>query len=193
MIVAAGSSDSSGKPERSSAAKNVTVISSAAVPHPRQEDVVSGSAANSAVRVDPREDSRFRIFVIDTGQHSVASKVLRENFALLQDVNRNDPAYYLDRDKSADLLSRHTRLIGRDPIIMVQDMHAGRRREADRAHGFRVHLGLLRKEQDVLAALQMFTRFLRSHCAAKNLEIEAREKLVAEGFPAAIEIVRGNR
>lgn len=189
MIAAAGSSDSSGKPERSSAAKNVTVISSAAVRHPGQEDMVSESAANSAVR----EDSRFRIFVIDTGQHSVASRVLRENFALLQDVNRNDPAYYLDRDKSADLLSRHTRLIGRDPIIMVQDMHAGRRREADRAHGFRVHLGLLRKEQDVLAALQMFTRFLRSHCAAKNLEIEAREKLVAEGFPAAIEIVRGNR
>jgi hypothetical protein len=193
MFAAAGSSDSSGKPERSSAARNVTVISSVAVRHPRQEDMASGPVANSAVRVDPREDSRFRIFVIDTGQHPVASKVLRENFALLQDVNRNDPAYYLDRDKSADLLCQHTRLIGRDPIIMVQDMRASHQRNADRAHGFRVHLGLLRKEQDVLPALQMFARFIRSQRAAKNLGIEAREKLIAEGFPAPIEIVGGNR
>jgi hypothetical protein len=192
MIAATGSSDS-GKPERSSAAAKVTEINSAAVRHPRQQDGQPGPAANTAAGVDSREDSRFRIFVIDTGQRTVASKALRENFALLQDINPNDPAYYLDRDKSAELLSRHTSLIGRDPIIMVQDMPGVRRREADRAHGFRVHLGILRKEQDVLAALHMFARFLRSHSAAKNLEIEAREKLIAEGFPAAIEIVGGSR
>jgi hypothetical protein len=190
-MTAAKSSDCSGKPDRSSAARNLKVISSATGRLPRGEDTASGQAANIGVGVDPRQDSRFRIFVIDSGQNSIASKVLRENFALLQDVNPDDPTYYLDRDKSAELLSQHTTMNGRDPIVMVQDMHAGRRRDGDRARGFRVHLGLLRKEEDVLAALQMLARFLRSHSAAKNPEIDAREKLVAEGFPATIEIVGG--
>jgi hypothetical protein len=155
--------------------------------------MASRLAANTTARPAPREDSRFRIFVIDTGQHPIASKVLRENFALLQDINRDDPAYYLDHDKSADLLKKHPRLIGRDPIIMVQDVHPARQRSAGNVHGFRVHLGLARNEEDMLTALRMLARFLRSQTAAMNLQIETREKLVAEGFPAAIEIVNGNR
>lgn len=190
MIAASGSSDSSGKPERSSAARNATVISSAVVRHPRREGMASGPAANIAVGVDRREDSRFRMFVIDTDRNLVASKVLRENFALLLDINANDPAYYLDRDTSVDLLRQHTKLTGRDPIIIVQDMHPVS--QSGGAHGFRVHLGLLHKEREVLHALQMFARFMRKNNAAKNLDIEAREKLVREGFPGAIEIIGGH-
>jgi hypothetical protein len=196
MIARDGHSDSSGKPERPSAATKVTAISSAGVRRLHEEDMSSGLAANQTARSNPHEgprgDARFRIFVIDTGQHPIASKVLRENFALLQDINRDDPAYYLDHDKSADLLNKHPRLIGRDPIIMVQDVHPARQRSAESVRGFRVHLGLARNEEDILTALRMLARFLRSHSAAKNLQIETRDKLVAEGFPAAIEIVNGN-
>jgi hypothetical protein len=156
---------------------------------PPNEDSL-GSSAAKVKRVDPHEVSRYRIFVVDTGRNLVASKVLRENFGLLLDISPNDPAYYLDRDRSVELLRQHPTLTGRDPIIIVQDMHPVSR-SGGGARGFRVHLGLLHKEQEVLHALQMFAGFMRKNSAAKNLDIEAREKLVGEGFSGAIEIVGG--
>jgi hypothetical protein len=146
-------------------------------------------AAAKVKRVETPEVSRFRIFVVDTDRNLVASKVLRENFSLLLDINPNDPAYYLDRDRSVELLRQHPKLTGRDPIIIVQEMHPMSPGGGPR--GFRVHLGLLHKEQEVLHALKMFAGFMRKNSAAKNLDVEAREKLVREGFSGAIEIIGG--
>jgi hypothetical protein len=183
MIAALASSDSFERASAARAASSQKVI--------KINEAISGSAAAMVTRVDPNEVSRFRIFVVDTDQNLVASKVLRENFALLLDINPNDPAYYLDRDRSVDLLRQHTKLSGRDPIIIVQDMHPVSQSSGG-ARGFRVHLGLLHKERDVLHALQMFADFMRKNSAAKNLDIEAREKLVREGFSGAIEIIGGH-
>jgi hypothetical protein len=182
--------------ERASATRTpfsqkVIEISEASTRRTNPNEAILGPGAATVTGIDSHEVSRFRIFVVDTDQNLVASKVLRENFALLLDINPNDPAYYLDRDRSIDLLRQHTKLIGRDPIIIVQDMHPVRQ-SGGGAHGFRVHLGLLHKERDVLQALQMFARFMRKNSAAKNLDMEAREKLLREGFAGAIEIIGGH-
>jgi len=134
---------------------------------------------------------RFRIYIIDGGWHSVARKVLRENMVLLQDLTY-DPVYVLDKQRSVALLMQYRSMIGRDPIIIVHGLNelpqAG---QPDRVYGMRVHLGLLRKEQAVLAALQTLTNFLARFRRGDRLEYEIRRKLRMEGLTGVIEIVAG--
>ncbi|MGO9945104.1 MAG: hypothetical protein ACLPIC_20420, partial [Rhodoblastus sp.] len=51
------------------------------------------------------------------------------------------------------------------------------------------HLGLLRQEDQVLRALQMFARFLRTHRAANDLDKVVRQTLHKQGLSGAIEIM----
>jgi hypothetical protein len=185
------SSDPSDRPERSASSKDVTVISGGAAGEPREEETMGASAETIVAHVDPPADSRFRIFVIDSGWNSVASKVLKENLDLFLDLNREEPTYFLGRDVSVALLRQYDSLIGRDPIIIVHDMHVIRESGSDGVHGLRLHLGLLQNEVQVLEGLKMFARFLRTHRAAKHLEAEVRGKLILEGLAGAIQIIGG--
>ncbi|MGO9435011.1 MAG: hypothetical protein ACLPH3_06035 [Terracidiphilus sp.] len=191
MIEEVESSGSSNRPERSASSREVTVISGGAAGEPRQEETAGASAETIAAHVDPPAESRFRIFVIDSGWNSVASRVLKENLDLFLDLNREEPTYFLGRDVSVALLRQHESLIGRDPIIIVHDMQVIRKRGTDGVHGLRLHLGMLQTEAQVLTGLQMFARFLRTHREAKNLESEVRGKLMLEGLAGAIQIIGG--
>src|SRR5215469_10522864 len=73
---------------------------------------------------EPPTTSRFRIFIVDSGWISAARRVLHENFALIRDLQKNDPIYVLNREKSVEFMRRHGSRIGRDPIIAVHDMQA---------------------------------------------------------------------
>ncbi len=191
MIEEVESSGSSNRPELSASSREVTVISGGAAGEPRQEETAGASAETIAAHVDPPAESRFRIFVIDSGWNSVASRVLKENLDLFLDLNREEPTYFLGRDVSVALLRQHESLIGRDPIIIVHDMQVIRKRGTDGVHGLRLHLGMLQTEAQVLTGLQMFARFLRTHREAKNLESEVRGKLMLEGLAGAIQIIGG--
>jgi hypothetical protein len=182
------SSDPSHQHEQPVPSKRVTVISGGAAEHPRQEEI---AAETISKHVDPPQESRFRIFVIDTCWNSVASRVLRENLDLFFDLNREEPTYLLGRDVSVALLRQYESLIGRDPIIIVHDMQVIRDRGTDGVHGLRLHLGLMQTETQALTGLQMFARFLRTNRATKNLEAEVRGKLLLEGLAGAIQIVGG--
>jgi hypothetical protein len=133
--------------------------------------------------------SRFQIFVIDAGWHSPARKVLHENFAFLLDLQQGDPIYILDRQKSLAFLRSHPSLLGKGPIISVHDLNAIRESGTDGYHGFRLHLGLMRSEDQALLALQTFTRFLTTHRQSVDLEAEIRRDLRREGILGAIEII----
>ena len=151
----------------------------------------AGQTEAVSAQKGPHNDPRFRIFVIDTGWNSVARKVLQDNLALIRDFNEEELVYFLDRDKSIALLRRHSRLIGHDPIIAVHDLRAIHRRRVHHVHGFRLHLGLLRQEDQALRALQMFARFLRMNRSATDLEKVVRQNLHRQGLAGAIEIVGG--
>ena len=133
---------------------------------------------------------RFQIFIIDAGWNSAAHKVLRENFGLLRDLQKGDPIYVLSREKSIEYIRRnYADLVGKDPIIAVHDLDALGESGTAGFHGFRLHLGLLRTEEQALLALQTFSRFLGTHRQSVDLEAEIRRKLRREGIIGAIEII----
>ncbi len=156
----------------------------------------SDSADEPAPAVEPHTTAepgvagtgRFQIFIIDTGWHSVARKVLNENLALLRDLLREDPIYVLDRESSVQAMRRYNHLIGRDPLITVVDTRAAKHR-GGQPHGFHLSLGLLREEGGVLQALQSFSRFLASHRDCADIDAVVRQKFRREGIAGAMTIV----
>ena len=136
--------------------------------------------------------SRFRIFIVDSGWNSAARRVLHENFALIRDLQKDDPIYVLSREKSVEFMRRHGSRIGRDPIIAVHDMQALGKDGTVGFHGFRLSLGLLRTPEQALMGLQAFARFLVEHRNSADLEADIRARLRREGFTGAIEIAMQN-
>jgi hypothetical protein len=156
-----------------------------------QGEVNAGQVETIPAQAGAQKQVRFRIFVIDTRWNSVASRVLHENFAMIRDLNRDDEVYLLDRDMSVALLRHYPSQIGRDPIITVHDTHAIHRHRVHHTHGFRMHLGILYSEEQVLTALKMFVRFLSMHRTAKDLEKLVRQNLHRQGLAGIIEIMAG--
>ena len=160
-------------------------------PAGREEaSVIEPSAgAGQSARPDSA-GSRFQIFIIDTGWDSPAHHVLQRNFGLLRDLQKGEPIYVLSRDKSIEFIHRHRALlVGKDPIIAVHDLDALGSTGAARCHGFRLHLGLLRTEEQALLALKAFSRFLSANRQTRDLEAVIRAQLRREGFLGAIEII----
>jgi hypothetical protein len=137
---------------------------------------------------DSPAESRFRIFIVDSGWNSAARRVLIENFALIRELQKDDPIYVLSREKSVEFMRRHGSRIGRDPIIAVHDMQALGKGGTRGFHGFRLSLGLLRTPEQALLGLQSFTRFLVTHRNSADLEADIRARLRREGLTGAIEI-----
>ncbi len=158
---------------------------------PNGDQPGQAGASDAPAPTSPAKKPRFRIFVIDTGWNSVARKVLQDNVDLIREFNDEEEVYFLDRSQSIALLRQHSRLIGHDPIISVHDLRAIHRRRVHHVHGVRLHLGLLRQEDQALRALQMFARFLQMNRSAKDLEKVVRDNLHRQGLSGAIEIVGG--
>jgi hypothetical protein len=150
-------------------------------------DMAAAAERSHATAPEPR----LRIFVIDTGWNSVAGKVLRNNLSLFNDLTRDHPTYLVDRETSVKLVRRHQALVGRDPIISVHNLNALERRRGE-AHGFRAHLGLLRDEETILSALQLFAGFLSKYHNSEDFEARVRRMLRLEGLAGAIDIVMGD-
>jgi hypothetical protein len=133
--------------------------------------------------------ARFHIFIVDSGWNSAAHRVLVENFALIRNLQKDDPVYVLSREQSIAFQRHHGSRIGRDPIIAVHDMEALDKGGAAGFHGFRLSLGLLRTPQQALMGLQAFVRFLVMHRRSTDLEADIRANLRREGLMGAIEII----
>jgi hypothetical protein len=153
------------------------------------EPPATAPAARSETAGTSRAAPRFQIFVIDAGWNSPAHKILKENFSLLRALQKGDPIYVLNREKSIEYIRRNRSLIGKDPIIAVHDLNALRATGTTRFHGFRLHLGLLRTGEQVLLALQLFSRFLVTHRQSADLEALIRARLRHEGILGGIEII----
>jgi hypothetical protein len=137
-------------------------------------------------------DARFHIFIIDTGWNCAASNVLREHIDMISHLNIDDELFVLDRPTSIALLRHYPLQVGRDPIIAVHDLHPRHRHRVKHTHGFRMHLGILNTEHQVLGALRMFTRFLVTHRNAADIDELVRKDLHRQGLAGAIEIIGGH-
>jgi hypothetical protein len=137
-------------------------------------------------------DARFHIFVIDSGWNCAASKVLREHLNMISDLHIDDELFVLDQPTSIALLRHYPLQVGRDPIIAVHDLRPRHRHRVKHTHGFRMHLGILDSEEQVLAALRMFARFLITHRNAADIDEVVRQDLHRKGLAGAIEILGGH-
>jgi hypothetical protein len=154
------------------------------------EAVVIEPPSQAARRDSPvDEEPRFQIFIVDGGWNSPARKVLHENFRMLRDLAKNDPIYVLSREKSLEFILNNPSLLGKGPAIVVHDLAALREGGTTGFHGFRLHLGLMRSEEQALLALQLFARFLATHRRTVDLEADIRRDLRREGIIGAIEII----
>jgi hypothetical protein len=141
---------------------------------------------------EPGQETRFQVFVIDTGWNETAHRVLRKQIPLFDTLTGNTPTYWLNRATSVALLRKHRELIGRDPIVCVHDLRAIKRPGTLGVHGLRLHLGLLRSEDALTRALQMLVHFLARHEVSSNFEAEVHSRLQLEGLKGAIAIIAGN-
>jgi hypothetical protein len=162
-----------------------------------QQPATEGSAGARGDAAEPTparavRNVRFHIFIIDTGWNCAASNVLREHIKMISDLNIDDELFVLDRPTSIALLRHYPLQVGRDPIIAVHDLHPRHRHRVKHTHGFRLHLGILNTEHQVLAALRMFARFLITHRNAEDIDQLVRKDLHREGLAGAIEIVGGH-
>jgi hypothetical protein len=162
-----------------------------------ETDAATGALASERVaprpaRTGATKDPRFHIFVIDTGWNCAASKVLRDHLNMISDLHIDDELYVLDRATSIALLRYYPLQVGRDPIIAVHDLRPRHRHRVKHTHGFRMHLGILDTEEQVLTALRMFARFLITHRNAADVDQLVRQHLHRQGLAGAIEILGGH-
>jgi len=169
------------RPTAGLVAQESVVLQEAVVIEPPSQ----ASQRDSAVDEEPR----FQIFIVDGGWNSPARRVLHENFGMLRNLAKNDPIYVLSREKSIEFILGHPSLLGKGPAIVVHDLAALREGGTGSFHGFRLHLGLMRSEEQALLALELFTRFLATHRQSTDLEAEIRRDLRREGIIGAIEII----
>ena len=83
--------------------------------------------------------------------------------------------------------------IARDPMVVVYDLHAGKRasgKEKPNYHGFRLNLGLIRNPESALAKLQEFLKFIATHRAAECLSCEVQRELHREGLGNMVKLLR---
>jgi hypothetical protein len=160
-------------------------------PGEREKALVIEPLSNAGQSARPASASpRFQIFIIDAGWDSPAHRVLQRNFGLLRELQKGEPIYVLSREEAIEFIRRHrAQLLGRDPIIAVHDLDALGAGGTTGFHGFRLHLGLLRTEDQALLALQAFSRFLSANRQSVDLEALIRAQLRREGFLGAIEII----
>jgi hypothetical protein len=162
---------------------------------PGAEPVTGGTAESAtalaaAAKPTGGQSPRFHFFVIDTGWKTESGQVLRENFHMIRIFQNNDPLYVLSREQSIALVRANPDLIGKDPIILVHDLHAQGGRGESGYHGFRLCLGLIKEGPQALAALQKFLRFVQHHRHSENIEKHIREQLHRKGLESIIEVVR---
>ncbi len=133
---------------------------------------------------------RFDIFLIDTGWNDAISRLVRSHLPILHQYQRQDSLYLLSVEQSVEILRREPMLIGRDPTILVYDLHAAKDQATGQYHGFRIHLGRFRHAEQALARLQDFLRFVNQNRTAESLSLEVRRELHREGLSGAVKILR---
>lgn len=134
--------------------------------------------------------ARFHFFIIDSGWKSVSAKVIRDNFKMIREFQSHDPLYVLSQEQSIALIRANPDWIGKDPIILVHDLHAKGGEGVSGYCGFRLCLGLIKNSEQALTAMQEFLRFVHNHRRSHNIEKEIQAKLHREGIEGAIEVLR---
>jgi hypothetical protein len=131
---------------------------------------------------------RLDIYVIDSGWDSAAHRVLCNSLGLIKNYLVNHNLYVLSPDQSTKLLSAHSELIEKDPVLMVVDPLALKLRNPH-GYGARLVLGQIYDESRVEWLIRMFLRVVNTHTETLDIAHTFQEYNYREGVKGAIEIV----
>jgi hypothetical protein len=131
---------------------------------------------------------RLDIYVIDSGWDSVAHRVLCNSLDLIKNYLVNHNLYVLSPDQSTKLLSAHSELIEKDPVLMVVDPLALKLRNPH-GYGARLVLGQIYDESRVEWLIRMFLRVVNTHSETLDIAHTFQEYNYREGVKGAVEIV----
>ena len=164
-------------------------------PAPEQESVVAEKVTSQPAEAASKEENaeeepRFHYFIIDSGWKSHSARVLRENFHMIREFENHDPLYVLTHEQSIELIRANPDLIGKDPILLVHDLHAKGGRGPSGYHGFRLCLGAIKTPEQALKAMQEFLQFVAAHRKSPDIEKDIQQKLHRQGVAGAIEVIR---
>lgn len=148
------------------------------------------SSPEQADTAESGSGPRFHFFIIDSGWKSVSAQVIRENFRMIREFQNDDPLYVLSREQSITFIRNNPDLIGKDPILLVHDLHAQGGKGESGYHGFQLCLGLLKKPDQALMGLQQFLRFVAEHRHSADIEKDIRQSLHRRGLEGAIQVIR---
>lgn len=139
---------------------------------------------------DRMDGPRFVFFLIDSGWNTTCTRIVRENLDMITRFQNNDPLYILTREQSIALLKRHPHMIGKDPILLARDLHAGKGQCSNDYHGFHLNMGMVWEPNRAADGLRQFLNFLSTHRHSSNIENDIRQKLHRDGLQGAIEVLR---
>lgn len=140
--------------------------------------------------LDDRLDlsSRLDVYIVDSGWDSVAHRVLNRSLDLFKSYLRIHNLYILSTEQSVQLLTEHSDLLGKDPVILVVDPLA-RALNNPSGYGARVVLGLIEDEHRVEWLIKMFLRVVNTHIKTLDIAHTFREHNHKEGVKGAVEII----
>jgi hypothetical protein len=147
-----------------------------------EADMVEASA--------PSSTPRFLFFLIDSGWNTTCTRIVRENLDMITRFQNDDPLYILTREQSIALLKRHPHMIGKDPILLARDLHAGKGQCSSDYHGFHLNMGMVWEPNRAADGLRQFLNFLSTHRHSANIENDIRQQLHRDGLQGAIEVLR---
>jgi hypothetical protein len=156
------------------------------------QSVAEAPEATEELEAIVEHTARFQFFLIDTGWDGAAARVVRQNLRMITQLQNHDPFYVLTRNQSNEILRKHPHLIGKDPIILVRDIHGARSTGEDQYHGFHLNLGIIQKPEQALEVLQNFVNFLAVHRRSADIDRIVRQKLHRDGLEGAVEVLRGS-
>jgi hypothetical protein len=139
------------------------------------------------------EDPRFHIFLIDTGWNAPVSKVLRSHLPLFHQFCCQDRLYMLTPEQSVRILKSAPEHIGKDPMVVVYDLHSPHDALGDKAgnyRGFRLNLGLIKNPEQAIQRLQHFLRFVALNRTSDCLEQQVQRELHREGAANWVKVLR---
>lgn len=141
---------------------------------------------------DPQAEipSRFCLFILNTGWHSEASEVLRENIENFKSLMRPIPIYALSPEQSRQLLLSDPDRVGTDPCLLLIDQSASGGQGAQGYHGFRLSLGRAKSKREALEIFQTFTRFILTHRSSSDIEAQVQRRLKKEGLRNVFEVLK---
>src|SRR5487761_2115015 len=132
---------------------------------------------------------RFDMFLIDTGWNGPVSRLVRSQLPLIYEYQSQDSLYLLTPEQSVDVLRQAPDFIGRDPTILVYDLHPIEGRKHRTYHGFRLNLGRYKSAEQARLRLQESLRFLIQHRTAAALDTAVRRELYREGVQGMIQVL----